>query len=167
MFPNSVTLGGPGLYQIEIRVPRDDASTWSLIYQTYAPGAGVSAPQQEFLPTFEARITDVPDYIAGQDMAVWADQGVVMDRTLERLGDTDRGLIMYRKMLEEQMQVVQDGGDPLNTFRDPASNAVLGREHGPVELYHPGAVRLRTSGPYSPIMDDLDRIMVEAAAASR
>ena len=167
VFPNAVTLGGPGLYQIEIRVPRDDASTWSLIYQAYAPGAEVRVPEQEHLPTFEARITDTPDYIAGQDMAVWADQGVVMDRTQERLGETDRGLIMYRKMLEDQMRVAQDGGDPLNTFRDPASNVVLGREHGPVESYHAGAVRLRTSGPYSPIMDELDRIMIEAAAAAK
>ena len=167
VFPNAVTLGGPGLYQIEIRVPRDDASTWSLIYQAYAPGEDVRAPEQEFLPTFEAPIKDTPDYIGGQDMGVWADQGAVMDRSLEMLGETDRGLIMYRKMLDDQIRVVEDGGDPINTFRDPGANVVLGREHEPVESYQPGAVRLRTSGPHSPIMEQLDRIMLQAAEAAK
>ena len=32
---------------------------------------------------------------------------------------------MYRKLLEEQMRLVEDGLDPTNTFRDPATNEVL------------------------------------------
>ena len=32
---------------------------------------------------------------------------------------------MYRRLLEEQMQVVADGGDPLNTHRDPAANECI------------------------------------------
>lgn len=167
VFPNAVTLGGPGLYQIEIRVPRDDYSTWSLIYQTYVPGHGVMTPLQDYLPTFEAPITDVPDYIAGQDMAVWSDQGAILDRSREMLGETDKGLILYRRMLEDQIRVVEGGDDPINTFRNPEANTVLGREHEAVGSYDSGTVRLRTSGPYSPIMNQLDQIMIEAAEAAR
>ena len=29
---------------------------------------------------------------------------------------------MFRKLLMEQMKVVQDGGDPMNVYRDPARN---------------------------------------------
>ena len=166
VFPNTVMLGWPGLYQIEIRVPRDDVSTWSLIYQAYVPGNGIAAPHQEYLPTFEAPIKEVPDYIGGQDAVVWADQGPVMDRSREMLASSDRGLIMYRRMLEEQLRIVEDGGDPLNTFRDPAANVLLGREHGPPRSYEPGAVRLRTSGPDSPIMDRIDRLMTASAQAA-
>ena len=32
---------------------------------------------------------------------------------------------MFRKMLSEQIQMVQDGADPINTFRDPATNRSL------------------------------------------
>ena len=29
---------------------------------------------------------------------------------------------MFRRMLEEQISIVEDGGDPMNVFRDPAQN---------------------------------------------
>ncbi|MCH8974468.1 MAG: hypothetical protein IH869_05270, partial [Chloroflexi bacterium] len=65
------------------------------------------------------------DWVVGQDQTAWIIQGAITDRTTERLGVTDIGLIMYRRMLEEQMQVVADGGDPLNTHRDPVENEII------------------------------------------
>jgi hypothetical protein len=41
------------------------------------------------------------------------------------LGVTDVGIIMFRRMLEEQMQVVADGGEPMNVHRDPVENEVI------------------------------------------
>ena len=35
---------------------------------------------------------------------------------------------MFRRMLEENIRIVEDGGDPINTFRDPAANAYLGMD---------------------------------------
>ena len=148
VFPNSVMLGGPGLYQMEVRVPVDNTTTWSIIYQAYVPGHGVQVPEQLFIPTFNAPLSDVPDYIGAQDMVVWRDQGEIMDRSRERLGDSDRGLILYRRMLEEQMKVVEDDGEPINVFRDPAENQDLGPsawDYGPTQDHQRGAVYLRTS----------------------
>ena len=65
------------------------------------------------------------DNVLGQDQAAWVIQGAIMDRTTERLGVTDVGIIMYRRMLDEQARVVEDGGDPLNVHRDPAKNEVI------------------------------------------
>lgn len=170
IFPNSVTLGGPGLYQIEVRVPVDDTTTWSIIYQAYVPGHGVPVPDQPFIPTFDAPLSDVPDYIGAQDMVIWRDQDEIMDRSRERLGDSDRGLILYRRMLEDQMKVVEDGGDPLNVFRDPTQNDRLGHDawdYGPIQDHTPGAVYLRTSGPHSPVIATLEDLMVQGTAAAK
>ncbi len=53
------------------------------------------------------------DFIVGQDQVSWIIQGGIMDRTTERLGVGDVGIIMYRRLLEQQMAVVADGGDPM------------------------------------------------------
>ena len=61
-----------------------------------------------------------------QDQAAWVIEGKVMDRTTERLGVSDVGVIMFRRMLEAQMRLVEAGeGDPLNTYRDPAENEII------------------------------------------
>ena len=48
-----------------------------------------------------------------------------MDRSAETLGESDRGLIFYRKMLDEQMQIVSDGGEPINIVRDANENKMI------------------------------------------
>ena len=48
-----------------------------------------------------------------------------MDRTKERLGTTDRGVIKYRQMLFQQIELVQKGEDPINTFRDLRENQCI------------------------------------------
>ena len=55
-------------------------------------------------------------------MIVWITQGGVADRTQEALGLSDKGVILYRHQLKEQLEKVQAGQDPINVFRDPANN---------------------------------------------
>ena len=45
------------------------------------------------------------------------------------LGESDKGIILYRRLLREQMGIVADGGDPMNTFRDPATNVSVHVPH--------------------------------------
>jgi hypothetical protein len=66
------------------------------------------------------------DNNSGQDMGAWVTQGDIADRTGENLGRSDKGVILYRRMLEQNIRIVEDGGDPKNTFRDPADNVYLG-----------------------------------------
>ena len=56
------------------------------------------------------------------------------DRTQEHLGESDRGVIMMRKRMLEQAELVARGGEPKAVIRDPAQNAcvrlpIIGREY--------------------------------------
>ena len=47
-----------------------------------------------------------------QDRAVQEMMGPIVDRSREHLGPADRAIITARKLLEEAVRTVQDGGDP-------------------------------------------------------
>jgi hypothetical protein len=49
----------------------------------------------------------------------------VSDRTTERLGVTDVGIIMFRRMLDEQARIVEEGGEPMNVHRNDDQNEVI------------------------------------------
>ena len=48
-----------------------------------------------------------------QDFVAWVGQGTIADRTKEHLGKSDRGVIMMRKRMFEQMDAVAAGRDPI------------------------------------------------------
>ena len=73
----------------------------------------------------------INDILFNQDYLAWVTQGPVAKRHLEKLGESDKGIILFRKLLQDQAQVVFDGGDPMNTFRDPAKNDAI-----PLPLEH-------------------------------
>ena len=153
VFPNYVYIGQAGKDEFQIRVPMDDTHTWHLAYHVYNPG--VSVPPQDPVPSFKVPLRDLPDFVLGQDMLMWTAQGELVDRSVEKLAETDRGLILFRKMLEEQMRIVEDGGDPMNAFRDPAENGVIELEleledYGDISGYRPGAVHYQNYGDFSP-----------------
>jgi 5,5'-dehydrodivanillate O-demethylase len=55
----------------------------------------------------------------------WETQGPVTDRSKELLGESDRGITAFRKMLREQIEIVMRGGDPMALVRDPVRNEVI------------------------------------------
>jgi 5,5'-dehydrodivanillate O-demethylase len=55
----------------------------------------------------------------------WETQGPVTDRARENLGTTDTGIALYRRLLREQIQHVQNGEDPKGLIRDAALNDVI------------------------------------------
>ena len=65
------------------------------------------------------------DNVNGQDMMTWVTQGPIADRSNERLGVTDQGVILLRKLLEEQLERVEHGEDPIGVVRDLASNTPM------------------------------------------
>ena len=123
-FPNILRIG----INLQFRVPVDDTHTLHLMLNWRALKDGEEqpgvVPYQE-IPVYDEDGRIKGDWVVGQDQTAWIIQGAITDRTTERLGVTDIGLIMYRRMLEEQMQVVADGGDPLNTHRDPVENEII------------------------------------------
>jgi 5,5'-dehydrodivanillate O-demethylase len=131
VFPGFVRLGGGGSSSgsFQIRIPMDDYRTWHVSYDVFAP-PGMKFPKQEVIPVYESPITDkegnyILDYTLAQDMVGWWSQDTIVPREMEKLGQSDKGLILYRRMLKEQMDLVEDGGEPMNTFRDPAENQYL------------------------------------------
>ena len=49
----------------------------------------------------------------------WETQGPIADRQREHLGDGDRGVVMYRRLLEREIAKVESGLDPMGVVRDP------------------------------------------------
>lgn len=121
----------------QIRVPMDDTHTYHIIYHSVRPGIPVEP--QDPVPYYEITQFDedgVPSLETnaglGQDFWAWYSQGDIARRDLEKLGVSDIGIILYREMLLEQMEVVARGADPIEVYRDPAKNQFIGfaLEHG-------------------------------------
>jgi len=138
-------------HDYQFGVPIDDTHTWHVTYRCYVFPPELDVPQQDRVPYAEVPLQDehgnyILDYVLGQDMVVWYAQGDITDRTQEHLTAADACLIYYRKLLREQIDVVQRGGEPMNTFRDPARNVGL---RTPVHMREDGSARDgRASGYY-------------------
>jgi hypothetical protein len=48
----------------------------------------------------------------GRKFALWISQGKILDRTRERLGAADRGVVQLRQKFLSQANLVADGGTP-------------------------------------------------------
>ena len=86
-----------------------------------------------------------------QDPAAWATQGAIADRTNENLGRSDVGIILYRQQLERNIRTVEDGGDPMCTFRDPDKNHLL-RFETEQTMYANVTERQGAASSFSPIL---------------
>jgi hypothetical protein len=104
----------------------------------------------------------IVDILFNQDYMAWVTQGPLARRDLEKLGESDKGIIMYRKLLKQQAEVVADGGDPMNTFRDSATNQSI-----PLPLEHVKFLSRGRSG-YSLVEagDPLDVDLIEQTMAT-
>jgi len=61
-----------------------------------------------------------------QDQMAMETQGAVLDRSLETLGVSDRGVILFRNMLDEQIALVESGNEPtVAVVRDPEKNRII------------------------------------------
>jgi 5,5'-dehydrodivanillate O-demethylase len=55
----------------------------------------------------------------------WVTQGPIAQRHLEKLGTTDEGVILYRKILQRELAKVARGEDPMGVIRDAAENDAI------------------------------------------
>ena len=146
-FPSTVlhaSRQGSGL--IDIVVPLDDTHTWFLVY--VAAPSSIPIPPQEEVPFFDAPGSDETgkfkiDTANGQDHMAVVTQGDITRRDLEHLRTSDIGIILYRRLLMEQMERVEQGQDPINVYREPAKNQVISPPGKPKV---PEAVRVAQRG---------------------
>jgi 5,5'-dehydrodivanillate O-demethylase len=130
IFPNILFVPVRIGYAMHFRTPIDNHNTQ--IYQLrFAPtkdGSIVTQPEDppaEFVSTKKENGEFHLDSFASQDHMAWETQGAIADRAREHLGDTDRGVIMFRKLLREQIRAVQDGTSPIGINTDPAKDEVI------------------------------------------
>ena len=165
VFPNMLRVGS----SFEYRVPMDDTHTLHLVFSAYAMPPGVTAPVQETVPHYDVPAVAedgrcIVDYTLGQDMMAWATQGPIARRELEKLGQSDVGIILFRKLLHEQMEIAARGEDVMNTFRDSAENQTLElfQEYSPGGEINRENLWVRQASQYSPVVPEVDKMYADA-----
>ena len=124
IFPNILFVPVRAGYALHFRMPIDDGNTQVFQYR-FSPakdGRPVEQPEDppvEFIATKDQNGEFHLDHFASQDQMAWETQGQIAPRDREHLGESDRGIIMLRKLLAEQIAAVQEGEDPVGVNRDP------------------------------------------------
>jgi 5,5'-dehydrodivanillate O-demethylase len=136
IFPNILFVPVRTGYAMHFRTPIDDANTQVFQFRFSPTKDGSIAKQPEDPPMeFIATKNDIGEFhlshFASQDHMAWETQGAIADRTDEHLGEADRGVIMFRKLVHEQISAVQNGQDPIGVNFDPAKDQTI-------ELIHEG-----------------------------
>lgn len=172
VFPNMLAVGNGDeksrYYSFQMRVPVDDTHTMHLWFNAYVPPQGVEVPKHllDKVHTYEVPFIDdkgefIVDNVDGQDMMAWISQGAIADRSLENLGATDKGIVMYRRMLKREMQKVQAGIDPMGIVRDSARNERIDLPNEKKKHHNSDgftSFMMRTHAKYSPIANDLSKL---------
>src|SRR5581483_6327873 len=126
LFPNTLAQGGPEQMSIQIRVPIDDTHTLHVCLDGIAPLGG--RPARKDVPVVHEPVEYdelgrvFADVIVKQDEMAWIGQGPISDRTAEHLTTGDKGILLYRKVILENLEKVARGEDPMGVIRDPAQN---------------------------------------------
>lgn len=115
----------------QIRVPIDDTHTMVVRVVFYPSEDGAIAAEEE-VPVHYVQPYKSPPHaihpetrfdttieVQAQDYMAWETQGPIADRTRERLATSDRGILMYRQLLLQEITKVQHGVDPIGVVRDP------------------------------------------------
>jgi 5,5'-dehydrodivanillate O-demethylase oxygenase subunit len=128
------------VHDMDFRTPIDDTHTME--YRLcFLPSKRTPSPEED--PPFESapfkdeRGNYRLEFIPAQDALAWEAQGPIADRTQEHLGVADRGIIMLRKLVREQIEAVERGEDPMGVIRDPKKNVLIDLDvvHEPLGLY--------------------------------
>jgi len=132
IFPTILRIPEGPVEAIHFRVPIDDEHT-RIFWVGLLPGERDPAASNVLVPYVyekdpaDYRLEDIDQTdFYGQDRVVWEAQGVIADRSIETLGATDRGIVLFRRMLAEQIDRVERGEEPtVAVVRDPAANRII------------------------------------------
>jgi 5,5'-dehydrodivanillate O-demethylase len=165
LFPNVLRVGA----NFQYRVPVDDTHTLHIWFTAYPQPPGEIIPKQQKVPFYRVPLPfdengqidwTLMDNNCGQDIVAWVSQGPIADRSKEKLGESDKGIILFRRQLRQQLAIMEDGGQPMNVIRDPEQNVCIdlpweGQED-PWDFMRKGIMR-RTgqAGKYAPVLREL------------
>jgi 5,5'-dehydrodivanillate O-demethylase len=128
------------VHDMDFRTPIDDTHTMEYRLCFVPSKTRMRAdedPPFEVAPFKDADGNFRLDFIPAQDALAWESQGALTDRTREHIGLSDRGVVMLRKLIREQIEVVKRGEDPIGVVRDRAKNVMIDLDvvHEPLGLY--------------------------------
>jgi 5,5'-dehydrodivanillate O-demethylase oxygenase subunit len=157
IFPNILRQGNA----TQIRVPIDDTHTMHIHVQFHPTPDGSRVEQVEDPPVeYLAPYKDPPDalhpftrfrtdQVLAQDHLAWETQGPIANRGAEHLAASDRGVALLRRVLQENIERVQQGLDPLGVIRDPdhamIDTNLLGEVQGVRGERHPTGIATATT----------------------
>jgi len=130
IFPNMLLVPATNSYNMHFRTPVDDTST-QIFHVSFRPTKDGSAVEQAEDPPAEFVSTKNEDgefhmeNFPSQDQMAWETQGPIANRPDEHLGESDRGIILFRKLLRDQLHAVESGGDPQGINRDPNKDEII------------------------------------------
>jgi 5,5'-dehydrodivanillate O-demethylase oxygenase subunit len=151
LFPNILAQGEPTRTVTQIRVPMDDTHTMHYVifgvqHLDDRPSERTVAHEALSYDRFGRAYVDaegVGNNIPWQDEMAWVGQGPITDRTQEHLATSDKGIMLYRRLLLENLERVERGEDPMAVIRDPAINEpMIAISRGSrYDAFHPGQDR--------------------------
>ena len=130
IFPNMLLVPARHSYNMHFRTPVDDHNTqiFHLSFRPTKDGGALEQPDEpplEFVSTKNEAGEFHMENFPSQDQMAWESQGPVANRPNEHLGESDQGVILFRKLVRDQLRAVQNGGDPVGINRDPAKDEVI------------------------------------------
>jgi len=142
LFPNILAQGDAKRMTFGMRVPVDDTHTVSMSYSGRPPKPGASPSKTlrvSHSSPYESDGSIVADIVPKQDWLAWIAQGPISDRTREHLVTSDKGIVLYHKLLMREAEKVARGEDPMGVIRDPAKNVCIDirREQVTLAAYRP------------------------------
>jgi 5,5'-dehydrodivanillate O-demethylase len=116
-------------HNLQIRVPVDDSHTQVFVVY-FEPNETDRSPADGDAPWEYFHVRDEKgryrlEHVLVQDAMAWETQGGIVDRTQEHLGVGDEGIILLRKLLREQIEIVRSGRDPLGVVRQADKNSII------------------------------------------
>ena len=141
LFPN-ILRQGTGT---QVRVPIDDEHTMVFRIHFEPTADGSDGVEGEEAPTVYLATYKEPEeglhpftrynlrIVNAQDHMAWETQGPIADRTVEHLSYSDRGIILFRRLVQEQISRVQQGLDPI---------AVMREEHEVIDTHLAGTLKI-------------------------
>ncbi len=152
IFPNILFVPVRTGYAMHFRTPIDDANTQVFQFR-FSPTRDGSIAEQPEDPPFEFIATKNEDgefhlnHFASQDHMAWETQGPIADRTGEHLAEGDRGIIMFRKLLREQIIAAENGENLVGVNFDPARDEMIHLIHEGYDAYSFAAARQNHESP--------------------